>query len=568
MGKKILKEIEISEIINLYSSGRVSSTHKLARLFKVGHKKISNILKENGILINKKGGQIKNGGSDIITNTKVIKKTPGDGCVFIAICNITEKQFNDYDNRGGGLTTHLIKLGFDVDIPTNSYQRKKYYIEHGKQWFEEYFTIIETEIKNTRKCKICGWGTFDIKNKTGAFTNHVNNIHTLKIHEYLEMFPEDIKYHPTYVSQKKRKKFLNNPDDMVKCEICGEKLKVISNTHLKTHGITGLEYKLKYGGKLMSTNLTDKTAKRLNNYNLNGKTKGKPSKPELEISGLLDSWGIEYQSGNRKILNGKEIDILIENKKIGIEYNGNIHHTEFFGKKGRNYHLSKTVGCSDNGYQLIQIFSDEWINHRDIVISKLKHILGVSDAIKIGARKCTIETVSINIKNNFLDANHIQGKDSSTIKLGAYYNMILVGVMTFKIKNGNAYELTRFATDNHYSVSGLGSKLLKHFITNYDVSNIISFADRRWTLNPDDNLYTKAGFNLVKILPPDYRYYHLKDRTENRSHKFGFRKQILVNKYPKILNLVMTETEMIKKLGYDKIWDCGLFKYELVINSS
>ena len=23
----------------------------------------------------------------------------------------------------------------------------------------------------------------------------------------------------------------------------------------------------------------------------------------------------------------------------------------------------------------------------------------------------------------------------------------------------------------------------------------------------------------------------------------------------------MTESEMVKELGYDKIWDCGLFKY-------
>ena len=25
--------------------------------------------------------------------------------------------------------------------------------------------------------------------------------------------------------------------------------------------------------------------------------------------------------------------------------------------------------------------------------------------------------------------------------------------------------------------------------------------------------------------------------------------------------LTMTETEMIKELGYDRIWDCGLIKY-------
>ena len=35
-----------------------------------------------------------------------------------------------------------------------------------------------------------------------------------------------------------------------------------------------------------------------------------------------------------------------------------------------------------------------------------------------------------------------------------------------------------------------------------------------------------------------------------------------MRKYPNAgLTNEMTETEMTKKLGYDKIWDCGLIKY-------
>ncbi len=30
----------------------------------------------------------------------------------------------------------------------------------------------------------------------------------------------------------------------------------------------------------------------------------------------------------------------------------------------------------------------------------------------------------------------------------------------------------------------------------------------------------------------------------------------------------MTEKEMTKELGYDRIWDCGLFKYEWVDKNS
>ena len=58
---------------------------------------------------------------------------------------------------------------------------------------------------------------------------------------------------------------------------------------------------------------------------------------------------------------------------------------------------------------------------------------------------------------------------------------------------------------------------------------------------------------------PEYRYYKIGCEDKTRHHKFGFRKQKLNKKYG--LDLKMTELEMTKKLGYDRIWDCGLIKY-------
>lgn len=84
-----------------------------------------------------------------------------------------------------------------------------------------------------------------------------------------------------------------------------------------------------------------------------------------------------------------------------------------------------------------------------------------------------------------------------------------------------------------------------------------TFADRRWTLDKDNNLYTKLGFKLTKTLIPDYRYVVGKKRV----HKFNFRKNIIHKKYG--LPLKMSEKEMMEKLNIQKIWDCGLFKYEM-----
>ena len=280
-------------------------------------------------------------------------------------------------------------------------------------------------------------------------------------------------------------------------------------------------------------------------------------KPEDEIISLFSE--IEHQQHNREILNGMEIDIFIPSLKLGIEYNGLRWHSEEFGKDHR-YHLDKLNKCNEQGIKLIQIFEDEWINHREICESKLKQICGLNRNPKIFGRKCEIrEITNKDIVYEFLDKNHIQGRTGFTIALGAYYQNNLVGVMTFKKEKDGYWDLNRFATDINYQCIGIGGKLFKHFTRNYQFIEIKSFADRRWTTDTDNNLYTKLGFEFDSYVPPTYWYYNPKINPYIRFHKFGFRKQHLHKQYG--LPLTMTEREMTTALGYTRIWDCGLIKY-------
>ena len=281
------------------------------------------------------------------------------------------------------------------------------------------------------------------------------------------------------------------------------------------------------------------------------------SNAEVEISEMLKT--INPLQRNRDILNGKEIDIYIPTLKLGIEYNGLRWHSEEFGKDHK-YHLDKLNKCNEQGICLIQIFEDEWINHKEICESKLKQICGLNTNPKIFGRKCEIrEIINKNDAYDFLNSNHIQGQAGCTIALGAYYNNELVGVMTFKKEKEGYWDLNRFATDIRYQCVGIGGKLFKHFTRNYDYQEIKSFADRRWTTDPTNNLYTKLGFEFDSYVPPSYWYYNPKVDQYKRFHKFGFRKQHLHKQYG--LPLTMTEREMTESLGYTRIWDCGLIKY-------
>lgn len=272
---------------------------------------------------------------------------------------------------------------------------------------------------------------------------------------------------------------------------------------------------------------------------------------------------------NYRKFKGMEIDILFPDKNIGVEFNGLFWHSENGGNKHRDYHVSKTDLCAKNGIRLIQVFSDDWVNLRLHVQNKLKHILGYSKNLpKIFARSCNIKPIDFSVKKDFLIKNHIQGNDASQISLGCFNGDKLVSVMTFSRPNiskgfrnvsEGTYELQRFCSDYNLLCIGTFSKLLKHFIREYNPKLIITFADLCWS-SEKNNVYEKSGFKLIKRTEPSYWY---TDKYDQRIHRFNFTKKKLVSKGH---DPSKTEWEIMKSLGYDRIWDCGNLKYELNFN--
>ena len=240
---------------------------------------------------------------------------------------------------------------------------------------------------------------------------------------------------------------------------------------------------------------------------------------------------------------------------IAIEYNGLRWHSEEFNKD-KNYHLNKLIKCNEKGIRLIQIFEDEWIERQEIVLKKIKHILGFNDGEKIYARKCEVKEIDKHLAYEFLDKNHIQGSVDSSVAFGCFYESKLVGVMLFTKESKDNWNLTRFATDNDIRCIGVAGKLFKAFLTVYNPIYVKSFADRRWTLSEENNLYVQLGFELAERLRPDYRYVN----GQKREHKFGYRKDKLHKKYG--VPLEWTERQMTEHLGFYRIYDCGLYRYE------
>ena len=533
----------------------------ICKKYHVGKLRAKEIIERNGGIVRKQSsGKIR---VKVVDSWRIEKYPTISGYHYVAKSKFDDYISLDYMNKGGFLTSH-IKEKLGIEKPT-LYARRKYYEETGNYWWEQWFDIVSEPDSQTKKCPYCDWETVDIENKGGRFSEHIKNAHGLTPEEHLKKYPEDEKYFVNFLKRTKKKEKLSQNGFYVACPICGERFEKITESHLKTHGITMAEFRERYPDcEVLSMNMRNETKEACRLGNLSVSKSRFVSKYEREIQDFLTKNNVTFNA-NRQILSGKEIDMLLDDQKIGIEFDGLKWHTEWFGRKSHKYHLEKTEICNEHGYGLIHIFEDEYVNHKDIVLSKIRHIIGKDyDLPKIMGRKCDVKEIYKHDAQTFLEKYHIQGFASSSLYLGAFLDNELVAVMS--LKNGNVknpdWELTRFATNYNYRYQGVASKMFSYFVKNYDPEKVISFADRRWTTDYKVNMYTRLGFVFDKFTPPDYKYYL--DEGKNgqkykRIHKMSMSKKTLARKYG--FPLTMTETEMAKELGYDRIWDCGLIKY-------
>ena len=528
-----------NELIKLYTEGGLS-IEGLCSKFKIGKLKVKKILNNNDIPLNKKGGQKR-----IILKGVCMDQYNGKSLK----CLKTGKVIDDVHNKSGSVTTH-IKNTYDIELQSRYIRGRDGKIS-GNYWYHNYFELVNYVEPETWECPTCDFTTKDTKNLGGFITRHVLGEHKLSLREFFDTYPK------SRIELREDKINLEDPETFIRCKICDEPFRSISNTHLKLHNTTPEEYYVKYGN-LTSEDFREECKGYLDQGRLNI-TNNFTSKAQTEINEYINGLGIETSVNNKKVLGGTEIDIFIPSLNTGIEYNGLFWHCERMGKD-KHYHLNKQRLCEEKGIKLIHIFSDEWLNKESIVKNRLKHILGVSDN-RLYARKCTIKVIDTKMKNKYLNENHLQGGDRSSIKLGAFHNDMLVGVMTFsKLRKAightdreGSFELVRFTSNN---VVGLPSKMLKHFIRNYTPNKIITYADKRWSTNVGDNMYTKIGFEYLGDTKPNYWY---TKRGNTRLHRFGFRKDILVKKgYDK----KKTEKTIMSELGFDTVWDCGSGRYE------
>ena len=281
----------------------------------------------------------------------------------------------------------------------------------------------------------------------------------------------------------------------------------------------------------------------------NKRLKKTRSRVQKKMEIFLSELNITFKENCKTVIPPLELDFFFPEYNLAIEIDGLWTHSEVQGSKNKHYHLNKTNQCKQKEITLLHFTDDEINDKFEIVSSMIKSKLKLSSN-KLGARKCKIvENYDKEIISQFFNDNHIQGNVPFTNSFSLLYNNIIVASLSFSKprfnKNFN-YEVLRFAVKKDWSVAGAFSRLISKI-----KGKIISYASLNYS---SGEVYTKTGFNLSHISPPNYWYI---DKTfSKRESSLKYQKHKLPNLL-ETFNPDLTEWENMKINGFDRIWDCG-----------
>lgn len=285
------------------------------------------------------------------------------------------------------------------------------------------------------------------------------------------------------------------------------------------------------------------------------------SSPEKLVGDFVNSLGFSHKKDRRVLGDRREIDIMIDDTKVGIEVNGNYYHSynpySDVGISDKNYHMTKSILANEAGVLLLQFWEDEILNKWEIVTSIIKNSLGLSK--KIPARKCTVGEIPFSEAKRFFDENHLNGSTRAKKSIGLYHEGVLVSAMSFSKtrfeRSSGGWELVRFCTLRDHVVVGGGSKIIDHFFqSTQECDALISYADR---MMGNGGSYERMGFEYISDVAPGYFWCWGGGTRESRQK---FQKHKLV-KILKDFDPDLSESENLYRNGFRKLHNAGYRKF-------
>jgi hypothetical protein len=269
---------------------------------------------------------------------------------------------------------------------------------------------------------------------------------------------------------------------------------------------------------------------------------------------------------DRLILSPKELDIVMPEVKLAIEYCGMYWHS-FGDKESENQnkckHYLKYLDCQKQGIRLLTVYESEWQERPAAIKRLIRNAIGKSKG-RLMARKCELKRVSNAEARAFYGKYHPQGGTGSGEHYGLYWKDKLVACMRFSLgandrgssAKSRVWTLGRYAT--RVNVAGAASRLFKAFLAEFDPSEVKSFSDNRYF---SGGMYVQLGFTLELEVPPDYQVWSPKLGLLPKPH---YQRRVLAKRQRDHGVEVdfteedkRTEREVTYAMGARRIYDCG-----------
>lgn len=144
----------------------------------------------------------------------------------------------------------------------------------------------------------------------------------------------------------------------------------------------------------------------------------------------------------------------------------------------RDAHFRRASLARKNGFKLIQIY--EWDSIDDLFSLLDGKLMPIED--KFSARKLTVSEIPVNVANDFLEMNHIQGKVRGQKWIyGLFNDDDLLSVASFGESRFNnsvaSHEWLRYSVKKNVIIHGGANKLFKFFVDKVNPDNVVSYVD-------------------------------------------------------------------------------------------
>lgn len=264
------------------------------------------------------------------------------------------------------------------------------------------------------------------------------------------------------------------------------------------------------------------------------------SRQEKEIFAWLQTLGITPEQSVRDIPNVSEIDLLIREKGVGIEFNGHYWHSaqkltaidRNTGKprmtyaEAKRYHYNKSFWCEKAGIRLIHIWDYEWEDERKQKVLK-NIILGALGMLpeRYYARNTICKYYEQGCARwqelgEFFENNNIQGNrgGSHIFTLEDKDGRVLMAYKFGRPSGGRAkklyeYEMVRGASAFGVQVVGGASKLWKHFLDTLHPNSVVYYIDYNYF---DGKSVERLGGKFVISQPGVKNYWVETEEVKNR----------------------------------------------------